>query len=88
MPGIVIRDYKKGDFPGIMELWTATGMGTPEREDDEATVERSIAIGGQMLVMCEDDTDGNIIGTSWLTFDGRRLLLHHFGIIPRCQSRV
>jgi ribosomal protein S18 acetylase RimI-like enzyme len=87
MPGIVIRDYKKGDFPGIMELWTATGMGTPEREDDEATVERSIAIGGQMLVMCEDDTDGNIIGTSWLTFDGRRLLLHHFGIIPRCQRK-
>jgi len=29
----------------------------------------------------------NIIGSSWLTSDGRRLYLHHFGIIPEYQGR-
>lgn len=87
MAGIIIRDYKPGDFPAIMEMWIATDMGRPERGDDEATVERSIAMGGQMLVMCNDETANNIIGTSWLTFDGRRLLLHHFGIAPGYQGR-
>ena len=31
--------------------------------------------------------DGTLIGTSWMTFDGRRLHLHHFGISPRYQRR-
>ena len=35
-------------------LWIATGLSRPERGDDEATVERSIAMGGQMLVMCDE----------------------------------
>lgn len=87
MKGITVRPYSKDDFPGIMELWTATGLSRPERGDDEAAVERSIALGGAMLVMCDADTGVNIIGTSWMTFDGRRIHLHHFGITPAYQGR-
>jgi len=87
MKGITVRPYSKGDSPGIMELWTATGLSRPERGDDEAAVERSIALGGAMLVMCNGDTGENIIGTSWMTFDGRRIHLHHFGITPAYQGR-
>ncbi len=82
-----VRPYRKDDFPGIMEVWSATGLSRPERGDDEATIERSIAIGGTMLVMYDPDDDGRITGTSWLTFDGRRLHLHHFGIAPAYQGR-
>ncbi|HNT92960.1 MAG: GNAT family N-acetyltransferase [Bacteroidales bacterium] len=83
-----IREYRKGDFPGIMEVWSATGLSRPERGDDENTVERSIAMGGAMLVMLSDDSEGErITGTSWITFDGRRLYLHHFGIIPEHQGK-
>jgi len=82
-----VRQYKHGDFPGIMEVWSATGLSRPERGDDEATVERSIAIGGSMLVMCDEEDDGKITGTSWLTFDGRRLHMHHFGITPAFQGQ-
>ncbi len=39
---MIIREYRKGDFKGIMNLWIATGLSRPERGDDEATVERSI----------------------------------------------
>ena len=77
-----VRPYRRGDFPGIMELWTVTGLSRPERGDDEATVERSIALGGEMFVMTDEEDGGRITGTSWLTFDGRRLHMHHFGVIP------
>jgi ribosomal protein S18 acetylase RimI-like enzyme len=87
MATLSFRQYQKGDFPAIMKLWMATDLGKRERGDDEQTVERSIAMGGQMLVMCDKSNAGKIIGSSWLTFDGRRLLLHHFGIDPAYQGR-
>jgi ribosomal protein S18 acetylase RimI-like enzyme len=84
---MIIREYHKGDFDAIMNLWIATGLSRPERGDDEATVERSIEMGGRMLVMCTESPAQEIIGTSWMTFDGRRLHLHHFGIDPVFQGR-
>lgn len=87
MQSMRVRPYLKGDFPGIMELWTATGLSSPERGDDEKTIERSIAMGGTLLVLSDEEADGAIRGTSWLTFDGRRLHLHHFGIAPDYQGR-
>jgi len=83
---MTIREYKKGYFEGIMNLWIATGMGRPERGDDEQIIERSLAMGGCMLIMTDDES-GKIIGTSWITFDGRRLFLHHFGILPEYQGK-
>jgi ribosomal protein S18 acetylase RimI-like enzyme len=81
-----IRDYQYGDFDGIMSLWIETGLGNPERGDDEKIIEDSIRIGGSMLVMEEKETK-RVIGTSWMTFDGRRIHLHHFGIIPGLQGK-
>jgi [ribosomal protein S18]-alanine N-acetyltransferase len=83
---MTIRNYQQGDFEGIMSLWVATGMGRPERGDDAETIERSLAMGGCMFVMTDDESE-RIIGTSWITYDGRRLLLHHFGILPEYQGR-
>jgi ribosomal-protein-alanine N-acetyltransferase len=87
MQAVKVRPYRKGDYHGIMALWSATDLDRPERGDDEATVERTLAMGGAMLIMYDADNGDKIIGTSWLTFDGRRLLLHHFGIIPEYQGR-
>jgi len=87
MQSMRVRPYLKGDFPGIMELWTSTGLSSPERGDDEKTIERSIAMGGTLLVLSDEEAGGAIRGTSWLTFDGRRLHLHHFGIAPDYQGR-
>lgn len=82
-----VREYRRGDFTGIMEIWSATGLSRPERGDDEATVERSITMGGAMFVMYDNSGNEKITGTSWLTFDGRRLHLHHFGIAPEHQGK-
>lgn len=79
------RPYRKGDFHGIIELWDLTDMGSPERGDNEKTIEESIHLGGNLLIM-ERIKTGRICGTSWLTYDGRRVHLHHFGILPECQG--
>jgi ribosomal protein S18 acetylase RimI-like enzyme len=79
------RTYMKGDFQGVAQLWELTEMGSPERGDDEKTVEESVRIGGNLIIM-EHKNTGRICGTSWLTYDGRRIHLHHFGILPECQG--
>ncbi|RLD73184.1 MAG: hypothetical protein DRJ10_18120 [Bacteroidetes bacterium] len=35
----------------------------------------------------QDSNNEKIIGSSWLTNDGRRLYLHHFCILPKYQSK-
>jgi ribosomal-protein-alanine N-acetyltransferase len=82
----IIRNYRKGDFEGISKVWAATDMGNPLRGDDEKTIEKSIDTGGSMIIM-EEKKSSLICGTSWLTYDGRRIYLHHFGILPQFQGR-
>jgi ribosomal protein S18 acetylase RimI-like enzyme len=81
----VIREYRDGDQDGIIHLWELTGMGSPERGDNKEVIETTIKLGGTLLVM-EEKSTGRISGTSWLTYDGRRILLHHFCILPDLQG--
>jgi ribosomal protein S18 acetylase RimI-like enzyme len=81
-----IREYREGDYEEIVHFWDLTDLGTPERGDDKKTIEETISLGGRLLVMEEKKT-GTISGTSWMTYDGRRVLLHHFGILPAHQGK-
>jgi ribosomal-protein-alanine N-acetyltransferase len=81
-----IRTYRKGDFAAVSEIWDATGLSNPARGDDEKIIEGSLQSGGTMLILEETGTR-KICGTSWMTFDGRRIHLHHFGILPEWQGR-
>ena len=81
----IIRDYRKGDFEGVAHLWNVNDLRNPARGDDESIIEHSIRIGGSLLIL-ENLSDGSICGTSWMTFDGRRIHLHHFGILPEYQG--
>jgi ribosomal protein S18 acetylase RimI-like enzyme len=82
----IVRDYCEGDFKHISELWRQTDMGNPLRGDDAGTIMNSISLGGSFLIL-EEKKSGRICGTSWMTFDGRRIHLHHFGILPDFQGR-
>jgi ribosomal protein S18 acetylase RimI-like enzyme len=82
----ITREYLRGDFDGIRHLWDLTDMGNPMRGDDEATIEETIRLGGSLLIMEKRDTM-EIAGTSWMTYDGRRIHLHHFGILPQFQGQ-
>jgi len=70
-------DFEEGEFEEIQSLWVQTGMGNSERGDTASTILRCNENGGKLILMKERISD-EIIGTSWLTFDGRRIFFHHF----------
>lgn len=86
MKGYIIRDYRKEDYPQVLSIWESTGMAEKERDDDEHVIERSLQTGGKLLILEKISGDG-IIGTSWMTYNGRRIYLHHFGILPEFQGK-
>ena len=83
---IITRDYESKDYPQLIKLWKETGLGNPERGDNEKVIRNCLKIGGKLLVM-EDTENGVLMGSSWMTFDGRRMLLHHFAIKPEYQGK-
>jgi ribosomal-protein-alanine N-acetyltransferase len=83
---VIIREYREKDYDEIIHFWDLTDMGSPERGDSMETIKKTIEIGGCLLVM-ESISDRKICGTSWLTTDGRRILLHHFGVLPEYQGK-
>lgn len=82
----IIRDYQTNDYHALMQLWDVTQINTPGRGDDKQTIEKTISVGGKLLVML-DEKKSQLMGSSWLTADGRRLYLHHFAILPEYQGR-
>lgn len=85
MSDLLIRDYEPADFPAIEKLWNQTGLGGAQRGDNQRTIELSLKIGGKLLVVV--NKSGVLVATSWMTFDGRRLHLHHFGVLPSFQRQ-
>ena len=83
--GITIRDYKPSDYTDVINLWSQTGLGGVQRGDNQQIIEQSIAMGGKLLVAI--NSVGELVGTSWMTFDGRRIHLHHFGVSPKHQRQ-
>lgn len=80
---IEIRDFEPSDFDQVMNVWQETLLGGAQRGDTKEIIEQSIAMGGRLLVAVENKNE--IIGTSWMTFDGRRIHLHHIGVKPSYQ---
>lgn len=85
MEKITIRDFTAADYHGLMNVWQLTNLGSVQRGDNLEIIEQSINMGGKMLVV--ESSNNEIIGTSWMTFDGRRIHLHHFGIHPKYQRK-
>ena len=80
-----IRDYRPEDFVSLLELWQETNLAQPERGDNAEVIKQCNDQGGRLLLMEETEKE-TIIGSSWMTWDGRRIYLHHFGILPSYQG--
>jgi ribosomal protein S18 acetylase RimI-like enzyme len=83
---LIIRDYRNEDYDELINFWYLTDMGNPERGDSRDTISRTLQLGGKLLIL-ESKSSRQICGSSWMTYDGRRILLHHFGILPECQGK-
>ena len=82
----IIRDYTNDDYIELNKLWEETGLGGAQRGDNDKIIEQSIRLGGK-LILIENTETKEIIGSSWMTFDGRRLHLHHIGVKPAFQNQ-
>ena len=83
---MIIRDYRPEDFAEVVELWRQTGIYTKERGDTAELILQCNRQGGRFLIL-EDPESGEPAGTSWMTWDGRRIFLHHFAIRPDLQGK-
>jgi len=82
---MIIREYRPEDYLEVLKVWEATGIFDKERRDTAESIASCIARGGRFLIL-EDPDGGTIRGTSWMTYDGRRIHLHHFAIIEEIQG--
>ena len=82
----MVRDYTDSDYSQVVSLWEETRLSNSARGDDERIIRESIQIGGRLLILEEVKTR-KVTGTSWMTFDGRRIHLHHFGVLPGYQGK-
>jgi ribosomal protein S18 acetylase RimI-like enzyme len=80
-----IRDYWAADYPHVADIWERTGISTPGRGDTAEVIENTLRRKGRLLVLMDQESN-SVIGTSWLTNDGRRLYLHHFAVDPDYQG--
>mgnify|MGYP006306370619 CR=1 FL=1 len=83
---IQLRDYQSDDYDQIMEVWDITGLGGRGRGDNQQIIEDSLEMGGKLIVAL-DRNNGKVVGTSWMTFDGRRIHLHHIGVLPQYRNK-
>lgn len=86
MDDYFVRVYKPGDYESVLKVWEPTGLGNAFRGDNAATIEKTIQMEGCFFVLVKKESK-EIIGTSWISNDGRRLYLHHFGILPEYQGK-
>lgn len=86
MTNYIIRDYCNDDFSSLNELWQETGLGGSQRGDNAEIIAHSIKLGGK-LILLENTETKEIFGSSWMTFDGRRIHLHHIGVKPEYQDK-
>ena len=86
MTNYIIRDYCDDDFSSLNELWQETELGGSQRGDNAKIIAHSIKLGGK-LILLENTETNEIFGSSWMTFDGRRIHLHHIGVKPVYQNK-
>lgn len=78
-----VRDFLPEDYAELEFLWNETGMGGKERGDNLDVILNTLKAGGKLLVLLVDE---KLVGSSWMTQDGRRMYLHHFSILPGYQG--
>ncbi len=62
-------------------------MAGRRRGDGADVVARTLTYPGARFLILESVETAGLMGTSWMTCDGRRIHLHHFAIKPSHQGR-
>lgn len=81
---IELRDFRESDYGSLARLWEESGVGNPARGDTLDSIRGTLSRGGRLLVLASGD---RIVGSAWISDDGRRLYLHHMAVLPELQGR-
>lgn len=81
---MILRTYHEKDFAQLSQLWLESGVGSPARNDTQEAIRECLHIGGALFLI-EDQNE--IIGSAWITYDGRRFYLHHMAVSPLRQNQ-
>ena len=79
----IIRDYREADYQDLVELWKSLNLGRPERGDNRQVISQTLKHDGKLLVAIHKN---QLIGSVWITNNGRRLYLHHMGVAEEFQK--
>lgn len=79
-----IRHYQESDFPNLNKLWLDSGVGSPARNDTAEAIQECLRIGGALFLL---ENENQIVGSAWITYDGRRFYLHHMAVSPKFQNK-
>ncbi|KAH3745737.1 GNAT family N-acetyltransferase [Pelomyxa schiedti] len=88
----------QADFSSVSALWMLCDLGNPTRGDNKSVVDRCVSMGGGLFIVeeeprqvgdpaCVSSSASECIATAWVSSDGRRLFLHHFGVTPGRQRQ-
>lgn len=81
---ISYRNFRKTDYPAIIELWSKTGIGVTLSDEQKELERLAFQENNKFIILLIDDT---IVGTAICAFDGRRGYIHHVAIHPKHQNQ-
>jgi GNAT superfamily N-acetyltransferase len=79
-----IVEFEEIHFSSLMVLWQECGLATPGRADTLHDVQQSSGRGGRLWVALSRD---KLVGSIWVTDDGRRQYLHHLAVAEGWRQR-
>ncbi|MDP8232933.1 MAG: GNAT family N-acetyltransferase [Candidatus Zophobacter franzmannii] len=80
----ISTEFNQDIFKKITDLWVLTGIANPARCDSFEIIANTLKMGGKMITLMDQD---RLVGTVWLTNDGRRMHTHHMTIHPEYQGK-
>lgn len=81
---MILRTYQEKDFVQLSQLWLESGVGSPARNDTLEAISECLRIGGALFLV---EDQGELWGSAWITYDGRRFYLHHMAVTPSKQNQ-
>jgi ribosomal protein S18 acetylase RimI-like enzyme len=80
----VIRPFRLSDQRAVIDVWRACGLTHPNN-DPHKDVARKLKVNPEMLLVCE--TDGKIVGTVMIGYEGHRGWINYLGVLPEYQGQ-
>jgi len=81
---MLIRPFDAADEPAVVALWQRCGLTRPWN-DPHKDIRRKLAVRPDLFLVAK--TDGAVVGTVMVGYDGHRGWINYLGVDPACRRR-